>query len=188
MRRFNFEPLSIEGLIRIIRHPMGDSRGFLERLFCAKEFAEVGWRGSIAQINRSYTLKRGTIRGIHFQYPPYSEKKVVICVKGEVWDIVVDIRKGSPTFLAWHGELLSENKTLALLIPEGCAHGFQTLTDDVEMLYFHSAFYAPEFEGGLNPLDPRLSIRWPVEITEISERDRAHPCLNDDFEGIEVKV
>jgi len=181
---FILSDLSLEGLKLIERQLMGDSRGFLVRLFCAEELASVGWRRPIAQINHTYTARRGTVRGMHFQHPPHGEMKLVSCLRGTVWDVAVDLRKDSPTFLHWYGEELSADNHRALLIPEGFAHGFQSLTEDVELLYCHSAAYHAGAEGGVNPQDPRLAIAWPLEVSTISDRDADHPMLNRDFTGI----
>lgn len=186
MSRFTVTDLPLAGLKRVERQRLGDSRGFLSRLFCAEELAEAGWIKPIAQINHTYTARQGTVRGMHFQRPPHAEMKLVSCIRGEVWDVAVDLRAGSPTFLQWHSERLSAENGCALLIPEGFAHGFQTLTDDVELLYCHSEAYAAEAEGGLNPADPRLGINWPLAITEVSARDAGHPPITSDFEGIQV--
>ena len=175
--RFEFTQLPLSGLFLIRRKRMGDARGYLERLFCARELAEAGWTEPIAQINQTYTARQGTIRGMHFQHPPHAEKKLVMCLKGRVYDVAVDIRKDSPTFLKWHGETLSPESSNALLIPEGFAHGFQALTSDVEMLYFHSEFYAPESEAGIRYNDPSIGINWPIEVTDVSERDKKHPLV-----------
>jgi dTDP-4-dehydrorhamnose 3,5-epimerase len=185
-QRFAFTELPLSGLILIHRKRMGDGRGYLERLFCARELAETGWTDPIKQINQTYTAKTGTVRGMHFQYPPHAEKKLVMCMKGRVYDVAVDIKKKSPTFLKWHGEILSPEASNALLIPEGFAHGFQSLTPDVEMLYCHSEFYAPECEAGIHPDDPAISIHWPHETLEMSDRDRAHPWISDKFEGVVI--
>jgi dTDP-4-dehydrorhamnose 3,5-epimerase len=123
---------------------------------------------------------------MHFQRPPQAEKKLVMCLRGRVFDVAVDIRNGSPTFLKWHAEVLAPQAVNALLIPEGFAHGFQTLTDDVEMLYCHSAPYAPDHEAGVHPHDPAIGIRWPAETVAMSERDRSHPFLDSSFEGVVV--
>lgn len=186
MKRFHITDLPLPGLKLIERQKLGDSRGFFSRLFCAEELASAGWIKPIAQINHTYTAKRGTVRGLHFQYPPHAEMKLVMCLRGEVWDVVVDIRAGSPTFLHWHAEHLSAENDYALLIPEGFAHGFQALTDHVELLYFHTAPYVPEAEGGINPQDTSLSIPWPLSITEISERDLGLPEISPDFEGLHL--
>ena len=173
------------GLKRIQRQYLGDARGCFTRLFCAEELALAGWTKPIAQINHTYTARRGTVRGLHFQHPPHAEQKLVTCLRGEIWDVAVDLRAGSPTFLHWHAERLSRDNGLALLIPEGFAHGFQALTDDVELLYCHSHPYVPQAEGGLHPLDPRLSLPWPLPVGTLSARDAAHPWLAETgFAGV----
>ena len=186
MTRLTITHLPLEGLRLITRHRLGDRRGSFSRLFCAEELAPAGWTKSIAQINHTVTPMRGTVRGMHFQQPPYTEMKLVTCLRGEVFDVAVDLRKGSPTFLSWHGETLSSANNRALLIPEGFAHGFQALTDDVELLYCHSTPYAAGCEGGVQPTDPQLGIIWPMPIAMLSERDSEHPLLTDSFSGIAV--
>lgn len=186
MSRFTVTDLPLAGLKRVQRERLGDSRGFLQRLFCADELAMAGWIKPVAQINHTHTAKQGTVRGMHFQRPPHAEMKLVTCIQGQVWDVAVDVRSGSPTFLHWHAERLTAENGCALLIPEGFAHGFQALTDDVELLYCHSAAYAAQAEGGLNPLDPRLGIAWPLSIAELSARDAAHALVTPDFEGVRV--
>lgn len=173
------------GLKVIQRRCIEDSRGYFSRLFCAEELREAGLPGTIVQINQTLTRHRGSVRGMHFQNTPYAERKIVSCLRGGVFDVAVDLRRGSPTFLLWYGEVLSAENRKSLLIPEGFAHGFQTLTDDCELLYFHSAPYAPTAEGALNACDPRLSIEWPLPVGEMSERDRLHPHLEPNFTGIE---
>ena len=182
--RFDFLPTPLSSLTLIQRKPIEDDRGFFCRFYCADEFREAGLRKPIAQINHTFTRKRGAVRGLHFQYPPHADTKIVSCLKGEVFDVAVDIRQGSPTFLCWHGEIISAANQKSLLIPEGFAHGFQTLTEDCELIYLHSESYHPQAEGALNVADPRLGIAWPVAITELSDRDRAHPCIGSNFEGI----
>jgi dTDP-4-dehydrorhamnose 3,5-epimerase len=184
VNRFEVGATPLAGVRTVRRQRAGDARGFLSRVFCADDLRQVGWSQPIAQVNHTYTARRGTVRGLHFQHPPHAEMKLVSCLRGEVWDLALDLRAGSPTFLQWHAERLSADNGAALLIPEGVAHGFQTLTDDVEMLYCHSAAYTAGAEGGLNPRDARLAIAWPLPISEISERDRRHPALGDDFEGV----
>lgn len=176
--------LDIKGLVRVERRRLGDGRGFLSRIFCAEELLSVGWVKPIAQINHTYTAKRGTVRGLHFQHPPHSEMKLVTCLHGAVWDVALDLRADSDTFLQWQAEELSAENGRALLIPEGFAHGFQALTDHVELLYCHSEFYSPETEAGLNPCDPRLTIDWPLEVIELSSRDQHHPMIDQYFKGI----
>lgn len=184
MSSFNITDLPLDGLKLINRKQLGDQRGFLTRLFCAEELAMVGWTKSIAQINHTYTAKKGTIRGMHFQTPPNSEMKLISCLRGEIFDVAVDVRSYSETFLHWHGEYLSADNRKALLIPEGFAHGFQTITDDVELVYCHSAAYCPESEAGLHPFDLRLGISWALPITELSERDKHHPLITTNFKGV----
>lgn len=184
MSRFAIHDTALQGLRIVERERVSDGRGYLSRLFCAEELHAAGWTRPVAQVNHTHTAARGTLRGLHFQLPPYSEMKLVTCLAGEVWDVAVDIRRGSPTFLCWHAEHLSAENLRALLIPEGFAHGYQTLSADCDLLYFHTAAYHPGSEGALNPTDPRLGISWPLEITEISDRDRTHPLLTADYQGI----
>jgi dTDP-4-dehydrorhamnose 3,5-epimerase len=184
MLRFDFISTPLAGLLLVQRKTAEDQRGFLSRFYCAEEFSEAGLVKPIAQINHSFTRNKGAVRGLHFQHPPHAEAKLVSCLKGEVLDVAVDLRCGSPTFLHWHGEILSASNRRSLLIPEGYAHGFQTLTEDCELIYLHTAAYHPEAEGALNISDPCLNITWPLPITELSERDRNHPFIGSDFQGI----
>lgn len=186
MTRFIMNEPDIAGLQLIERKPIGDDRGFLERMYCQQTFEPFIDGKGIRQVNHTLTRKAGVIRGLHFQYPPHAESKIVCCLKGKVLDVAIDLRRGSPTFLRHHATILSGDNSMSFLIPEGCAHGFQTLTTDCEMLYFHTADYSAETEGGLNALDPRLAIEWPIPVTELSSRDRAHPMLTDNFTGVEV--
>jgi len=182
--RFDFLPTPLSGLTVVQRKHIEDNRGFFCRFYCAEEFLEAGLQKPIAQINYTFTRKKGAVRGLHFQYPPHAEAKIVSCLKGEIFDVAVDLRKASPTFLRWHAEILSAANQESLLIPEGFAHGFQTLTEDCEMIYLHSESFHPQAEGGLNVADPRLGIAWPEAITELSDQDHAHPCISSYFEGI----
>jgi dTDP-4-dehydrorhamnose 3,5-epimerase len=185
--RFEILDTPIEGLKVLQRKPIGDNRGYLERMFCTEELHSViPVTKSIAQINHTLTLGRGAIRGMHFQHPPHSEAKFVSCLQGEVFDVAVDLRRGSATFLRWHAEVLSADNHRTLMIPEGFAHGFQTLTENCGMLYFHTAAYRPGAEGGLNAQDPALEIRWPIAVTERSARDAAHALLTREFVGLSV--
>lgn len=185
-QHFNFVETPLEGLFRVDRKPSLDSRGSFSRFFCAREFEKIGFGDAVAQINNTLTRKKGAIRGMHFQYPPHSETKIVTCLQGEVLDVAVDIRKDSPTFLRWHTELLSAENQASLYIPCGFAHGFQTLTENCELIYLHSAPYAANAEGALNALDPVLAIDWPMQISEISERDSKHPFIGTKFEGVVI--
>ncbi|MEQ1697198.1 MAG: dTDP-4-dehydrorhamnose 3,5-epimerase family protein [Hyphomicrobiaceae bacterium] len=184
--RFDVVGTAIAGLNVLVRKPVGDARGSLERMFCASDLTE--WTGgqAIAQINRTVTREPGAVRGLHFQYPPHAETKFVSCLRGAVFDIAVDIRWGSPTFLHWHGEILDEENRRTLAIPRGFAHGFQCLKENCELLYFHTAAYKAEAESALNVRDPRLAIAWPLPVGQMSERDERHPMLNDQFEGVRL--
>lgn len=184
--RFDIQACPISGLHIIKRNPVGDSRGYLERMFCTEALQALIGDRQIAQINHTLTARRGTVRGMHYQYPPYAETKFVSCLQGEIFDVAVDLRRGSDTFLQWHAEILSGDNHKTFVIPEGFAHGFQTLTDDCHMLYLHTAAYVPEAEAGLSYADLRILINWPEKITEISERDAAHPPIAKDFNGIQL--
>lgn len=184
--RFDIRDTPLPGLRILQRKPIGDSRGYLERLFCTDELQVLASGRHIAQINRTLTASRGTVRGMHFQRPPHAETKFVSCLRGEVFDVALDLRDNSPTFLQWHSVVLSADNHNTLVIPEGFAHGFQTLTNNCEMLYFHTHIYQPDAEGGLNAQDPRLSIQWPLPIGSVSLRDAGHPFLDENFFGISL--
>ena len=185
-QRFDIVETDLAGLRVIKRQPIGDARGYLQRLFCSEELAAAGWLAPVAQVNHTYTKRAGSVRGLHLQLAPFAEMKLITCMRGEVWDVAVDLRANSATFLKWHALLLTaENKT-SYLIPPGFAHGFQTLTDEVEMLYCHSQAYTPSSEMGLNVLDKKLNVSWPMAITDMSEKDKNWPMLDDAFQGIHV--
>jgi len=184
--RFVVDATPLAGLQRVQRKLLGDARGYLSRLFCADELAQAGWHRPIAQINHTFTAAAGTVRGLHYQQPPHAEMKLVSCLRGRVWDVAVDLRSGSPTFLQWHAEILSEENHVSLLIPEGFAHGFQALSADVEMLYLHTAAYAPLADRALHVQDPRLGIDWPLPVQGLSPRDAAHPVIDARFEGVRL--
>lgn len=184
MSRFDFSQTPLTGLISVQRKAIEDHRGFLSRLYCADEFGYAGIGKPIVQINHTLTRERGAVRGLHFQYPPFMESKLVSCIKGEIFDVAVDLRHDSATFLQWHGEILSVKNRKSLFIPEGFAHGFQTLTEDCELLYLHSAPYRPEVEDALNVTDPTLDISWLLPIAHLSERDRTRLFIDDLFSGV----
>ena len=186
MSRFVLHSTPILGLQFIERQPVGDSRGFLDRLFCQEKLTSLLQGKTIRQINRTLTQNKGTVRGLHFQHLPYAETKIVTCLKGQVWDVAVDLRRDSSTFLQHHAVLLNEDSHQSYLIPEGFAHGFQTLTPDCEILYFHTADYNADAEGALNACDPRLAINWPQPISDRSERDKNHAMMTDDFHGMDL--
>jgi dTDP-4-dehydrorhamnose 3,5-epimerase len=186
MSRFHVVPTPLDGLCLVERVCLGDDRGFLARLFCVDDLRSAGWCWPIRQINHTYTAEKGTVRGLHYQVPPKAEAKLVSCIRGAVWDVAVDIRHGSPTFLQWHAEELSAENLYAMLIPPGFAHGFQTLRPDSELVYLHSEAYDPSRERGLNPRDPQLAIRWPLDFSTISPRDQEHPMLDANFQGVRL--
>ncbi|RXZ30979.1 dTDP-4-keto-6-deoxy-D-glucose epimerase [Oxalobacteraceae bacterium CAVE-383] len=177
-------PTDIAGVSMVGTDRRCDERGGFARWFCDQDLQPELNGARIRQINQSHTRHRGTIRGMHFQYPPHAEKKLIRCLAGKVFDVVVDLRQASPTFLAWRGFELEAGNDRALLIPEGCAHGFQTMSDDVQLLYLHTALYTPEAEGALRYDDPRIGIAWPLPPRNLSPRDLQHPLLQADFSGI----
>jgi dTDP-4-dehydrorhamnose 3,5-epimerase len=177
--------LAIPDVVLIDIDPVIDDRGFFARLLCCNELAENGIVSNIVQCNNTLTHQQGSIRGLHFQRPPKSETKIVRCIRGAVFDVALDVRARSPTFGQHCGSRLTETNRRMMVIPPGFAHGFQTLTNDVELLYFHSEYYSPEHEGGVNPLDSLVGVDWPLEVTEISDRDRSLPQLLD-VEPIEL--
>lgn len=189
MSRFIVKGTTLPGLYVLERQLMVDARGFLSRMFCADELGVAGWTQPIAQVNHACTRGQGTVRGLHFQQPPYSEMKLVSCLRGEVWDLAVDLRPTSPTYLHWHAEHLSSDNHRSLLIPQGYAHGFQVLSDEAELLYCHSAPFVSSADSGLNPLDPALAITWPLPVINLSDKDRMRPmlqALGADFQGVRL--
>lgn len=171
-------PAPLSGLWEIRTSPNGDDRGRFTRLFCTSEFAVVRSDLRFVQVNHSVTAHRGTVRGLHFQHAPASEAKLIRCIRGSVFDVAVDLRRQSPTFGKWHAVELSADNERELFIPEGFAHGFQSLSDNVELLYQHTAPYTPNCESGLLYCDPFIAIEWPLAVTTVSERDARLPCLN----------
>jgi dTDP-4-dehydrorhamnose 3,5-epimerase len=184
--RFAILDMPIQGLRLLQRTLIGDDRGYLERMFCAEELKWLIPDRTIVQINHTLTGRRGAVRGMHFQHAPHAETKFVSCLRGEVFDVAVDLRRGSATFLLWHAEILSAANHKTLVIPEGFAHGFQTLTEDCELLYLHTTAYRADAEGGLNVRDPRLGIQWPLPIADQSVRDSGHPFVSGGFGGVAV--
>jgi len=184
MSRFSLLPTPLAGLIVLERAPVGDQRGFFERVFCTEELQMLLTGKNVVQINHTLTAKRGTVRGLHFQHPPHAETKFVTCLRGEVFDVAVDLRQGSPTFLHWYAAILRADNFKTMVIPEGFAHGFQTLSDDCEMLYLHTAAYQPAAEDGVHPQDPMLAIDWPEQFIEMSLRDTNRAFLTHEFSGV----
>jgi dTDP-4-dehydrorhamnose 3,5-epimerase len=179
-----FTPTPLKGSYMIQLTPFKDERGWFARTYCKNEFKEIGHDSEWVQMNHSFTVKKGTIRGMHYQVPPYSEIKMVRCIRGKVFDVIVDIRNDSPTFLKWFGVELSASAMNMIYIPRGFAHGFQTLTDDCELIYHHSELYVTNAENGIKYNDPAIGINWPLEADMISERDLNHPALLKNFKGI----
>lgn len=179
-------PTPISGLAIVQTTPIVDERGSFSRLFSSDKLQSVIGARQITQINFSCTEFVGTVRGLHYQVSPYAEMKLVRCLKGRIWDIAVDLRYDSPTFLKWYAEELSPKNNLMLVIPEGFAHGFQVLEPNSELLYLHTANYAPQGEGGLRYDDPRLGISWPVTPKNLSKRDNAHPLISGNFSGLVI--
>jgi dTDP-4-dehydrorhamnose 3,5-epimerase len=171
-----FTETRLEDAYVIDLEPRADERGFFARAWCSREFADHGLSTRLAQCNVSLNGRRGTLRGLHYQAEPHAEVKLVRCTRGAIYDVIVDLRPSSPTFCRWLGvELTAENRTM-LYVPEGFAHGYQTLEDDTETFYQVSAFYAPDAERGVRWDDPAFSIEWPYpESPLISEKDRSWP-------------
>ena len=182
----NFTATPLHGLWVVETVPRGDARGRLTRLSCERSLQTMHPGLHFRQVNLSYSAERGTVRGMHFQRAPAAEVKLVRCLRGRVFDVAVDLRAGSSTFGHWHGVELAADNERQLLIPEGFAHGFQTLTDDVELLYQHSADYEPTCEDGVRHDDPALAIAWPLPVTVLSERDRSHRLIDAQFQGVQT--
>lgn len=161
-----------------------DDRGWFARTYCKNEFSAVGFDKDWVQHNHSFTHYKGTIRGMHFQQPPFTETKLVRCISGTVYDVVIDLRKSSVTFLKWFAVELSATNKHMILIPEGFAHGFQTLEDDCELLYCHSEFYNPKHESGIYYQDNTIAIDWPLPASQLSERDSNHAIITNTFMGL----
>ncbi len=179
-----FTPTPLAGSFVVRLTPNSDHRGWFARAYCKNEFAQIGHTKEFVQMNQSYTREKGALRGMHFQRTPNREIKLVRCIAGSVYDVIVDLRAGSPTFGQWFGaELSAENKKM-MYVPEGFAHGFQTLEEDSELLYLVSEFYAPGVEGGLRYNDPALKIQWPLPVSDLSEKDANHPFLTENFTGL----
>jgi dTDP-4-dehydrorhamnose 3,5-epimerase len=173
----------LDGLHVIETAPVSDQRGRFSRIFCELDFAPIRPSLHFTQINLSETSSAGTIRGLHYQTAPVAESKLIRCLRGRVFDVAVDLRRDSPTFLRWHAVELSEDNNCEVFIPEGFAHGFQSLTDEAHLLYLHTVAWTPTHEAGLRHDDPRLAIAWPLPATAISTRDRSYPKIDGAFAG-----
>ena len=179
-----FAETPLAGAYLITLAPRSDNRGWFMRTYDKQMFSQIGHTDDWVQMNHSMTRQTGAVRGMHFQYAPHAEIKLVRCVAGRVFDVIVDLRTNSPTFLKWFGTELSEDNGQMLYIPKGFAHGFQTLTTDCQLVYCHSAYYTPDSEGAVRYNDPMVNIQWPLPVTDLSERDAAHPLLTDRFVGV----
>lgn len=156
-----------------------DKRGYFSRIFCKKEIMSLGIDFYIAQVNRSFTKRKGTIRGLHYQNPPFQENKIIQCLKGEIYDVVLDLRINSSTFGKWISERLSEKNKKMILVPKGCANGLQTLTDNCLIEYFMSEYYSPQYESGIRWDDSSFKLKWPIRKVFLSEKDKSWEYYND---------
>jgi dTDP-4-dehydrorhamnose 3,5-epimerase len=179
-----FKPTGLAGSYVVSLTPYQDERGWFARFYCKTEFAAIGHQKEWVQMNHSFTREKGALRGMHYQLPPFREIKMVRCIAGSVYDVIIDLRRDSASFLQFFGAELSAQNKQMMYIPEGFAHGFQVLSENAELIYLHSEFYTKGAEGGLRYDDPALQITWPLPVTVISERDATHPFLNDNFKGI----
>jgi dTDP-4-dehydrorhamnose 3,5-epimerase len=175
---FHLRDTPLAGVKVVTRTIRSDTRGSFARMFCAQELIQAGWLDTVAQINFSHTLCPGTVRGLHYQRSSSAEDKLISCIAGAVWDVAVDLRADSPTYLQWHAERLDSHNAQAMLIPKGVAHGFQALDANSTLLYVHSRPYSPRMEAGLRADDPKLAITWPLAFYEWSERDRQFALLD----------
>jgi dTDP-4-dehydrorhamnose 3,5-epimerase len=179
-------PTPLKGVVVAESAVHSDHRGAFTRLFCAEQLSSVVGDRRILQSSHSRAVTAGAVRGMHYQYPPHAEMKFVRCLKGRIWDVAVDLRAGSPTFLKWYAQDLTPENGRALIIPEGCAHGFQVLEANSELLYFHTACYTPEKEDGVLHDDPMLAITWPLPVKDLSARDQRYRRLSSEFPGINL--
>lgn len=179
-----FTETVLRGSFVIELEPFVDERGWFARTYCKNEFSKIGHQKEWVQLNHSFTSQTGTIRGMHYQLPPFSEIKLVRCIAGAVYDVIIDIRKDSATFLQYVGVELSAANKKMIYIPEGFAHGFQALTDDCELIYHHSQFYTAGIEAGIRYDEPKINIKWPLQVTSISQRDNIHSLIDSNFKGI----
>ncbi len=172
-----FERTPLEGLYLLKPNILRDQRGLFVRTFCKREFAKIGFNKEFVQFNHSFSSKKGTLRGMHFQLAPFTETKLIRCVEGRVWDVAVDLRKDSETYLKHFGLELSKENMFSILIPDGFAHGFQTLEDNSALIYHHTEYYTPKVDSGIRYNDPVLDIHWPLPVSSISEKDAKYSSL-----------
>ncbi|MCB0550047.1 MAG: dTDP-4-dehydrorhamnose 3,5-epimerase [Phaeodactylibacter sp.] len=179
-----FRETRLAGAYIIEPEPFSDQRGLFARTFCRREFEEIGHHKEFVQFNHSLTRQKGTLRGLHYQRPPHAEIKLIRCIRGAAYDVIVDIRRGSRTFLGHISVQLTEQNMKMIYVPEGFAHGFQALESGTELIYHHTAYYAPDSEGGIRYDDPLLGIEWPLPVQEISLKDQGYPYLESHFSGV----
>lgn len=181
-----FIETELKGAYTIEIEPSVDDRGWFSRVFCMKEFGQINHNENFVQINHSSNTNKGTVRGIHYQIPPKAETKLIRCIRGEIFDVIIDLRENSPTFLQWIGVELSAENMKMIYVHEGFAHGFQTLEDNSELIYHHTSFYDPSAERGIKYNDKLVGIKWPLDITNISEKDTNYPLLDSHFKGLNL--
>ncbi len=179
-----FSETRLKGAYVITPEPFVDDRGSFARVFCKNEFSAIGHKGDFVQINHSVNKLKGTFRGIHYQLPPFGEIKLIRCISGKVYDIIVDIRKGSPTFLKSFAVEISAENMKMMYVPEGFAHGFITLEDNSQVIYHHTTYYEPGHEAGLRYNDPALQLELPIGPSIMTEKDKNHPLIDNSFKGI----
>ena len=173
-----FKPTAIDGAFLIVPRKIGDDRGFFARAWCRQELADAGLNSTIVQTNMAVSKHKGTLRGLHYQQAPHAEVKIVRCVRGAMFDVIADVRPDSPTYGQWVGYELNTDNHHALYVPEGCATGYMTLADDVEMYYSTTAAFAPEAATGVRYDDPAFGIEWPLTPTVLSDQDKQWPYLS----------
>ena len=180
------EETPIGGLVLVRREPYKDHRGSLDRIFDINVVHSLVPGFSVVQVNHTVTLGRGTVRGLHYQAAPFADAKVITCTRGKIFDVAVDVRQGSPTFMSWYSIELSGGDGISIVLPPGFAHGFQLLDESCELLYVHNERYCQEAEGALHVEDPLLGIVWPEAISAMSDRDRRHTMIEDDWPGVVI--
>lgn len=179
-----FTETKLKGSFIVDLNLFTDERGAFARTYCKRDFKEIGHDKEFVQFNQSYNTHKGTLRGMHYQIPPFKEIKLVRCIRGAVYDVIIDIRQNSSTFLQYFAVELSADNRRSLYIPEGFAHGFQTLEDNTELVYHHSEYYTPNANSGLYYLDPVFNIQWPIAVSKISEKDKNLKLIDQSFKGI----